>query len=144
MKRGICAWVVAWLLLAGVALAEENLTVFVSKKAMSPQTAMQLTGLMARELKLDEISLIEEEKGICYESLQRKAIAQAAQQPVFILTGGPGTGKTTTVNGMIELFEQQGKTVLLTAPTGRAAKRMTEVTGREAKTIHRLLEVEPG
>ena len=61
MKRGICAWVVAWLLLAGVALAEENLTVFVSKKAMSPQTAMQLTGLMARELKLDEISLIEEE-----------------------------------------------------------------------------------
>ena len=92
----------------------------------------------------DAISLIEEEKGICYESLQRKAIAQAAQQPVFILTGGPGTGKTTTVNGMIELFEQQGKTVLLTAPTGRAAKRMTEVTGREAKTIHRLLEVEPG
>ena len=92
----------------------------------------------------DAISLIEEEKGICYESLQRKAIAQAAQQPVFVLTGGPGTGKTTTVNGMIELFEQQGKTVLLTAPTGRAAKRMTEVTGREAKTIHRLLEVEPG
>ncbi|MBQ8741034.1 MAG: AAA family ATPase, partial [Clostridia bacterium] len=61
---------------------------------------------------------------------------------VFILTGGPGTGKTTTLNAIIELFEQRNATIQLAAPTGRAAKRMTELTGREAKTIHRLLEVE--
>ena len=60
----------------------------------------------------------------------------------MILTGGPGTAKTTTLNGMIDILEEQGKVVYLTAPTGRASKRMSEVTGREAKTIHRLLEVE--
>ncbi|MEG2074726.1 MAG: AAA family ATPase, partial [Angelakisella sp.] len=68
---------------------------------------------------------------------------QAATSNVFILTGGPGTGKTTTLNGILSLLEKQGMKVALAAPTGRAAKRMTEVTGREAKTIHRLLEVEP-
>ena len=90
------------------------------------------------------IDLIEREKGIRYAALQRKAIAQAAEHALFILTGGPGTGKTTTLNGIIEVLEQQGKRVALTAPTGRAAKRMAEVTGREAKTIHRLLEVSVG
>ena len=61
---------------------------------------------------------------------------------MFILTGGPGTGKTTIINAIIELFEQRGDKVLLAAPTGRAAKRMSELTGRQSKTIHRLLEVD--
>lgn len=89
-----------------------------------------------------QIDALEQTVGIHYEALQRKAIAAALQNGVFILTGGPGTGKTTTINAIIELFEQMGEKVLLAAPTGRAAKRMTELTGREAKTLHRLLEVE--
>lgn len=90
------------------------------------------------------IDLIEQEKGIHYEALQRRAIQQAVENDVFILTGGPGTGKTTTLNGIIEVLEQGGRKTVLAAPTGRAAKRMSEVTGREAKTIHRLLEVAVG
>lgn len=90
------------------------------------------------------IDLIEKEKGIHYETLQRKAIQQAVENDVFILTGGPGTGKTTTLNGIIDALEQQGRKVAIAAPTGRAAKRISEVTGREAKTIHRLLEVSVG
>ncbi|MEG1028158.1 MAG: ATPase, T2SS/T4P/T4SS family, partial [Oscillospiraceae bacterium] len=92
----------------------------------------------------DTIALIEENKNINYEGLQKKAINQAVKQNVFILTGGPGTGKTTTLNAIIEILEQQGKKVSIAAPTGRAAKRISEVTGKEAKTIHRLLEVEMG
>lgn len=90
------------------------------------------------------IELVEQEKGIEYEQLQKKAIQQAVVNDAFILTGGPGTGKTTTLNGIIDVLEQQGKTVSIAAPTGRAAKRIAEVTGREAKTIHRLLEVALG
>lgn len=89
----------------------------------------------------ETIRLIEEEKGIRYEDLQRRAIREAAENDVFILTGGPGTGKTTALNGIIEILEQAGRQVALAAPTGRAAKRMSEVTGRDARTIHRLLEV---
>lgn len=92
----------------------------------------------------DTINLIEKEKGIVYEGLQKKAIEQAVKNDVFILTGGPGTGKTTTLNGIIEALEQQGKVVSIAAPTGRAAKRISEVTLKEAKTIHRLLEVAQG
>ncbi|MCL2197346.1 MAG: ATP-dependent RecD-like DNA helicase [Defluviitaleaceae bacterium] len=73
---------------------------------------------------------------------QQQAVIAATTQGVLILTGGPGTGKTTTINAIISLLEQQELTVTLAAPTGRAAKRMSETTGREAKTIHRLLEVE--
>ena len=88
------------------------------------------------------IDSIEKKNGVTYEELQRKAIATAANNGLLILTGGPGTGKTTTIKGIISMFEKQGLDIALAAPTGRAAKRMSEVTGFEAKTIHRLLEVE--
>lgn len=89
-----------------------------------------------------DIAYVERETGIQYQTLQREAIQKALAQGVLILTGGPGTGKTTTLNAIIRLLEWKGQRVLLAAPTGRAAKRMTELTGQEAKTIHRLLEVE--
>lgn len=89
-----------------------------------------------------EIDYIENKLSIKFEELQRTAIKNAFSSGVFVLTGGPGTGKTTTLNAIIELFEQRDVNIQLAAPTGRAAKRMTELTGREAKTIHRLLEVE--
>ena len=96
-------------------------------------------------LSRDDVSLIiaEEEKmaGLTYEKLQLRAIDSAVNTSVLILTGGPGTGKTTVVKTAISVFERMGYEVALAAPTGRAAKRMSEATGLEAKTIHRLLEV---
>lgn len=89
-----------------------------------------------------EIDYIENKLGIKFEQLQRAAIKNAFENGIFVLTGGPGTGKTTTLNAIIKLFEQRDIDIQLAAPTGRAAKRMTELTGKEAKTIHRLLEVE--
>ena len=89
-----------------------------------------------------DIDRVEEEKGIHFESKQRQAILTAVNDGLLVLTGGPGTGKTTTLNGILEIFEKKKLRVLLAAPTGRAAMRMSEVTGRQAKTIHRLLEVE--
>lgn len=89
------------------------------------------------------IDLEEQETGIHYEEIQRKAINLALSKGFLVLTGGPGTGKTTTLNAMIDLFDQQGLDVLIAAPTGRAAKRLSDITGCEAKTIHRLLEVRP-
>lgn len=91
---------------------------------------------------LEDIKKIEKDNNIEYESKQKKAIITAIEKGMLILTGGPGTGKTTTLNGIIKLFEKQSLEVALAAPTGRAAKRMSELTGQEAKTIHRLLEVE--
>ncbi len=88
------------------------------------------------------IDLAEEQFDIKYEEIQRKAINTALSCGFLILTGGPGTGKTTTLNGIISLFQQQGMTVMIAAPTGRAAKRISDLTGFEAKTIHRMLEVE--
>ena len=84
----------------------------------------------------------EKRKNIKYADLQRKAIIEALSGGILLLTGGPGTGKTTAINAIIELYRQSGIKVMLAAPTGRAAQRMAEVTGRTAKTIHRLLEVE--
>ncbi len=89
------------------------------------------------------IDLLERGMGIRFAAQQREAIKTAVASRVMILTGGPGTGKTTTTIGMLRLFEELGKRVVLAAPTGRAAKRLNETTGREAKTIHRLLEYSP-
>ncbi len=88
------------------------------------------------------IDIEEEEHNIKYEKLQRQAITTAVSRGLMILTGGPGTGKTTTLNAIISILEKRGLNVLLAAPTGRAAKRMSDLTGYEAKTIHRLLEME--
>ncbi len=91
-----------------------------------------------------EIQMVENSLGIKFESLQREAIFEAFKSGVLVLTGGPGTGKTTTLNAIIKLFENRNLVIELAAPTGRAAKRMTELTGKKAKTIHRLLQVEWG
>lgn len=88
------------------------------------------------------IGTIEEREGIKYAGKQREAIKAAMEQGVLILTGGPGTGKTTTLNAIIRILKQAGERVLLAAPTGRAAKRMSELTGEESKTIHRMLQVD--
>ena len=87
------------------------------------------------------IAGIEKETGMVLDEMQRKAVKEAACHGLFILTGGPGTGKTTTINAIIRYFEGEGAELRLAAPTGRAAKRMTETTGYEAQTIHRLLEL---
>ena len=89
----------------------------------------------------EKIRRIEEKNGIRYADQQKKAIADALTTGLLILTGGPGTGKTPTLNAIIRLLKEAGEKVMLCAPTGRAAQRMTAVTGDEAKTIHRLLEV---
>ena len=91
-----------------------------------------------------EISLraLERAQGFAYAGAQREAIRMAVSSRVMVLTGGPGTGKTTTVNAVIALLEHQGERVSLCAPTGRAAKRLEELTGHRASTIHRLLEVD--
>lgn len=90
----------------------------------------------------DEIRGVEFSENIQYEDLQRAAINACLTGSVFILTGGPGTGKTTTLNGVIKILKAQKKRILLCAPTGRAAKRMSDLTGEPARTIHRLLEVD--
>lgn len=89
-----------------------------------------------------KIAEVEKEKGIEYDEIQKDAIDYALSKNIMILTGGPGTGKTTTLNAIISIYEKLGNKVMLGAPTGRAAKRMADLTGYEAKTIHRLLEVE--
>ena len=91
-----------------------------------------------------QVELIESMTGITYDEHQTEAIDAAMSKGLLVLTGGPGTGKTTTLNAIIQLLEIYGHRVAIAAPTGRAAKRITEITGHEAKTIHRLLEVEWG
>ena len=88
-----------------------------------------------------KVKEVESKTGIKLGDLQRKAVYEAVESGLVIITGGPGTGKTTTINAIIKLFEMQNMEILLAAPTGRAAKRMTETTGMEAQTIHRLLEL---
>ncbi|MCI9976847.1 ATP-dependent RecD-like DNA helicase [Clostridioides difficile] len=96
------------------------------------------------DLKIDidsEINILEEDKKIKLAEKQILAVKESINSGVLIITGGPGTGKTTTINSIIEIFENNGKSVTLAAPTGRAAKRMSETSDKEAKTIHRLLEM---
>ena len=88
------------------------------------------------------IQILELTQGFAYAHLQKEAIRKAMTENCLVLTGGPGTGKTTTVNAILQLLEDQAERVALCAPTGRAAKRLSELTGRKASTIHRLLEVD--
>jgi exodeoxyribonuclease V alpha subunit len=92
----------------------------------------------------NKIKNLEAANHIVLDEVQRKAVIEAVQNGIFILSGGPGTGKTTTINMIIRYFEAEGMDIFLAAPTGRAAKRMTEATGFEARTIHRLLELNGG
>lgn len=94
------------------------------------------------EIHQSEIYAFEKSSAITFDDKQREAIEYAVSKGMLILTGGPGTGKTTTVKGIIQLMKNRGLKVCLAAPTGRAAQRMEELTGYEASTIHRLLEVE--
>ena len=109
--------------------------------------AARLTALAGRErqaaLHLDrDIQTLELSQGFAYAPEQREAIRQAVTENCLVLTGGPGTGKTTTVKAILNLLESRAERVALCAPTGRAAKRLSELTGRKASTIHRLLEVD--
>lgn len=109
------------------------------------------TAAMLRELDIrydvpkremeDRIRRIEDQSGMELDELQKQAVEEAVLNGLFVLTGGPGTGKTTTINTIIRYFELEGMDICLAAPTGRAAKRMSETTGYEAKTIHRMLEL---
>jgi exodeoxyribonuclease V alpha subunit len=106
----------------------------------------RLTRARARPLEIDverAIAWFEERQHITLAREQREAIALAVQRKVLVITGGPGTGKTTLINAIIQILEKKGRSVLLAAPTGRAAKRMAETTGHEARTLHRLLEFTP-
>ena len=96
---------------------------------------------MPEEMMEKRLKKVEEREKIKLDIMQHRAVIEAIKHGLLILTGGPGTGKTTTINTMIQFFESEGMDILLAAPTGRAAKRMTEATGYEAQTIHRLLEV---
>lgn len=94
------------------------------------------------EIQLDKtISVLEKNSDIILDDLQKEAIKRAARNGVMVITGGPGTGKTTTINAIIKYFESEGLDIMLAAPTGRAAKRMTEASGYQAQTIHRMLEL---
>ena len=102
---------------------------------------LNLAAKADREDVAKRLASIEEQMDMPLDERQRQAVAEAVGRGVMILTGGPGTGKTTTINAMIQYFDSQDMDIRLAAPTGRAAKRMTEATGWEAQTIHRLLEV---
>ncbi len=109
-------------------------------KMLHDLSAYQITGEDATRL-TGQIRAIERSLEIELDDLQREAVLQSIQNGILLLSGGPGTGKTTTINTIIHFFEKEGMDILLAAPTGRAAKRMSETTGYEAKTIHRLLEL---
>ena len=96
---------------------------------------------MPEEMMEKRLRKVEEREQLQLDPMQHRAVVESIRHGLLVLTGGPGTGKTTTINTMIRFFESEGMSILLAAPTGRAAKRMTEATGYEAQTIHRLLEV---
>ncbi len=104
--------------------------------------SLQEDMLPSEQKKVEQLlCVLEEQQGIELDDLQKKAVFTSVCNGIMILSGGPGTGKTTTINTIIRYFEKEGMDILLAAPTGRAAKRMTETTGFEARTIHRLLEI---
>lgn len=102
---------------------------------------LNIRDCIPKERILKKLSGIEDATGIELDELQRQAVIEAVNSGIMIITGGPGTGKTTTINTIIKMFEAEGMEILLGAPTGRAAKRMTEATGTPAQTIHRMLEL---
>ena len=129
--------------------AEVGVAAKIKKLLQNPAQDRLWTSLMEarkrtgnRDLSID-VKKVEAKIGMEYDEIQADAIRQAAVSKIMILTGGPGTGKTTTTKGIISAYQSFGLKILLAAPTGRAAKRMTETTGLEAKTIHRLLECKP-
>ena len=105
---------------------------------------LNLEGEMEEEQILDKLKRVEEHSLIQLDEMQRQAVVESVKNGLLIITGGPGTGKTTTINAIIRYFETEEMEIRLAAPTGRAAKRMTEATGYEALTIHRLLELSGG
>lgn len=102
---------------------------------------LNITGEVDEAVILQKISAIEKETRTSLDEMQKRAVIEAVRCGLLVITGGPGTGKTTTINTLISYFESEGLQILLAAPTGRAAKRMTEATGYEARTIHRMLEI---
>lgn len=102
---------------------------------------LNLKDTVDEEVIAEKIRRIQKAEKIELDEMQQQAIAEAVKNGLLVITGGPGTGKTTTINGIIRYFEMEGLDIYLAAPTGRAAKRMTEATGYEAKTIHRMLEL---
>ena len=127
-----------WIYLQPLYYAEQGIARHIARLVEHPLT------LPSNERIEEHIQCIEKERSIAFNSEQQKSIRLAASHSILVITGGPGTGKTTCVQGIVYLFLKLGSRVVLTAPTGRAAKRLTEVTGAEAKTIHRLLEFNPG
>ena len=89
------------------------------------------------------IAATEKDLGFMFSALQKQAIRQSFEKKILVITGGPGTGKTTIIRAVVDIFQKWGRDVLLAAPTGRAAKRLSETTGRDARTIHRVLEFKP-
>ena len=104
---------------------------------------LNIRGRTSEEEIRASLARLEGEEGISLDPLQEQAVLEAAGSGLLVITGGPGTGKTTTINTIIRYFEEEGLEILLGAPTGRAAKRMSEATGHEARTIHRMLELVP-
>lgn len=125
---------------SGFYYAELSCARMLCERNMSMVTDGELSAQQEETL-LHKIEEIQRKEGLELDSLQREAVLEAVRHSILILTGGPGTGKTTTINMMIRYFEAEGLDLFLAAPTGRAAKRMTEATGYEARTIHRMLEL---
>ena len=105
--------------------------------------AERLCRLLSHPVRRHRTHMLSESGGMKYDETQLEAVEKALSSKVMILTGGPGTGKTTTTRAIIEAYTQEGSRILLAAPTGRAAKRLCEATGLEARTVHRLLEFKP-